>query len=199
MPSVLCLAGPASPEKTLFLDALAAELVRRGLRLGVINPAPASPPPAPYEVALEMAPDGYRLRAQGGCQPSLDQAVARHGAELDLLLSQVHDQEKALKVEFCPPGAEPVLLKDPGLRALVCAQPREGKPPCFSPQEAAKLADYLVSEVLPQPRRPTARVLVDGRRLPTKEFVQDIVAATIRALIGSLKGGDKAEKLEIHL
>lgn len=200
MPTVFCLAGPQGEQTTQLLHGLAAELSGRGLKVGLITRETAAPAPPPGGAMLEMrlAPGGVCLSHAQWQPPSLDQVLARHAQDLDVVLSQVHQDQKVYKIEYCPPGAAPALQGDPNLKALVSDGPQEGPLPSFATQDLAGLA-RLLTGLLPHPSQPQLRVLVDGRRLPAKDFVQDIVASTIRALIGALKGGQGAKRVEIHL
>lgn len=197
MPLVLGLAGPSGAEKTAWIQTLAQALAARGLKLGLALQTPLGDLPDHGLPCLEASPRGWRVSGPG--LPSLDEMVARHFAGLDLVLGDLHLDQRHLKIEFCPPGAAPTLLHDPGLRALISARPIEGKLPCFSPDDVPGLAEHLVTRVLPPPKPHRVRILADGRRIPAKDFVEDIVAATIRALVSSLKGAENAGRLEIHL
>lgn len=200
MPTVVCLAGPQGLQFTSLLHGLAAELTRRGLKVGLVSrgQAPASPPPGGALLDLRLSQDGLALHHGAWQPPTLAEILARHGQGLDVLLSAAHQDQKVYKVEYCPPGASPTLLGDPNLKALVGEEPLPVGPPCFAPQDLAGLADLLAG-LLPHPARPLLQVLVDGRRLPAKDFVQEIVASTIRALIGALKGGQEAKRIEVHI
>lgn len=199
MPTVFCLAGPQGEATTQLLQGLAAELAGQGLKVGLITVRPATlPPPAEALLEMSLGPDGVTLNYAQWQPPTLDQVLARYAQGLDVLLSRVHQDQKVYKIEYCPAGAIPGLHGDPNLKALVSEVPQYGLLPCFTPADLAGLAQ-LMTGLLPQPSPTLARVLVDGRRLPTKDFVQDIIASTIRAMIGALKGGQEAKSLEIHL
>jgi molybdopterin-guanine dinucleotide biosynthesis adapter protein len=200
MPTVFCIAGPQGDETTSLLHGLAAELAGRGLQVGLIAreaAAPSAPPPG-AQMELRVGPGSLCLAQAQLRAPSLEEMLARHAHSLDVVLSELHQDRKVFKIEYCPPGAAPTLAGDPNLKALVGVQPQDQALPCFAPQDLAGLAGLLTG-LLPQPARPLLKVLVDGRRLPAKDFVQDIVASTIRALIGALKGGQGAKRVEIHL
>ncbi len=208
MPAVICLAGPASPEKARFLSRLAAEFSARGLALGMISdPAPAASWPeavAPAGVLHLRWPTDPAAQAIA----TLDELLARHFHAADLVLSEVQGPGR-VKVEVVPAGGRPALLADPGLKALVRPEPRQNPgdcpAPCFGPDQAEALAEHLLARVLPPltsaeaAPRPRLRILADGQRLPANHFVQEIVSGGIRAMIGSLKGGERAGRLEIHL
>ncbi|MFH1057421.1 MAG: hypothetical protein V1797_01925 [Pseudomonadota bacterium] len=199
MPALFILAGPAGADKTAWMQQLAAELTRRGRRVMVVAAPPQDPPlPEGVEAWLELGAVSYSLRGREAEPPSLDEILARHAAGVDLVLSEAHLEAKAHKVEWRPAGAAPVLHEDPNLKAVVGPGPAADGAPVFAPGDVAGLADLILG-LAPAAQTATARILVDGRRLPAKEFVQDIVASTVRALVGSLKGGDKAERIEMHL
>lgn len=200
MPAVFILAGPAGSDKTAWMQQLAAELGRRGRRVMVAAAPPqaAPPPPDGVEAWLELGPGGYSLRVRDARPPLLDEILARHAAGVDLVLCEAHADAKAHKIEWRPAGSAPALPGDPNLKAVVGAGPAPAGAAVFAPADVAGLAGLILGLAAP-PKPAVARILVDGRRLPAKEFVQDIVAGTVRALVGSLKGGDKAGRIEMHL
>lgn len=202
MPAVVCLAGPTGPEKRSLLQSLAAEFARRGVALGLVTQAPEEPGPA--APTLEVGSGGLSLRWPGGQGATLDELVARHFPEADLVLSELA-QEGRLTVELVPDGAKPAHLGAAGLKALVSPTPLSESVPCFAPEAAGELAAWLLDKALPNldapppASRPGIRVLVGGERLPANDFVRQILENTVRAMIGSLKGGDRSRRLEIHL
>jgi hypothetical protein len=206
MPAVICLAGPATAQKRQLLRDLAEEFGKRGLGLGLVTEA--SEDPGPAVPALEVGSGGVSLRWPGNrpaSQPiSLDEIVARHFPEADLVLSELV-QEGRVTVELVPAGAQPCRLAEAGLKALVSPAPLAAQIPCFVPEAAGELAAWLLEKALPSmdapppASRPGIRILVGGQRLPANDFVRQILENTVRAMIGSLKGGDRSRRLEIHL
>ncbi len=43
------------------------------------------------------------------------------------------------------------------------------------------------------------KVLVDGKELPLVPFVQELIGNTVAAMIGSLKGAEDAETIDLSL
>lgn len=203
MPAVICLAGPAGSEKRRLLQDLAEAFGKRGLALGLITgeTSPAAPAAVP---ALEVSPAGLCLRWPGGRPATLDELLARHFQEADLVISELA-QAGRVTVELVPAGGEPAQPVVAGLKALVSPVPIEATVPCFTPDKADELAAWLLEKALPPLDAPPAashpqiRILLDGQRLPANDFVRQIVENTVRAMIGSLKGGDRSRRLEIHL
>jgi hypothetical protein len=85
------------------------------------------------------------------------------------------------------------------LRAVASPQGADTDKPVFGSDETDAMADYLINEVIPQSDAPSIRVVLDGKRIPAKTFVQNIMASTIRAMISTLKGGDRPGRLEIFI
>lgn len=199
MPAIVCLAGPAGPEKSELLWNLAAELGGRGVKVAVIDDEPLELPQGRRGVAGAACLSGGRLGLWlNAAELGLLEVAERFFPEADLVLSAALSQEKRPKLEFCPEGQEPTLLDDPGLRAIVGRVQGVDKP-VFDPQNLADLADFVQSELITAGSRRKVRVILGGRNLPIKGFVQDIVGQTVRAMISSLKGGDRPGRLEIYV
>jgi hypothetical protein len=202
MPAVICLAGPAGGEKRQLLHALAEQFAKRGLSLGLVTEALGDA--APGVPSLEVSAGGICLSWPGGASATLDELLARHFQAADLVLSELV-QEGRVTVELVPAGAKPGLLAHPGIKALVSPAPLEAAVPCFAPDQPGELAAHLLERALPSletpppASRPEIRILIDGQRLPANDFVRQIVDNAVRAMIGSLKGGDRGRRLEIHL
>lgn len=203
MPFAICLAGEASPEKTEFVNDLAAQLEARQVKVGFVRRQAPDLGAVGARVNLDISQDGTMCLLSGGVAgvagASLEELLGRYFAGLDLVICQGFEGEKRPKVEWLPRGGKPSLARDPGLRAVVSAQAVETDKAVYAPGDAAGLAAFLASEVIPKSQPPRMRMVLDGKRIPIKEFVQDILANTIRAMVASLKGGDRPGRLEIYI
>jgi hypothetical protein len=197
MPYAIIVAGEPGPELDSFTEGLAAELERRGRRTAVLRQGPAVEPPPGPSARLETAGGRLNLELAQG-EGTLEELMGRHLAGLDLALCLGWEQERRAKIELAPSG-RPRLADDPGLKAV--AGPAGAAPgkPSFDPADPAALAEHLLAEVVPAKERPRLRLVLGGRRIPAKEFVQDILAQTIRAMVGSLRGGDRPGRLEVYI
>ncbi len=198
MPFAVCLAGAAGEDKLAFMDRLAAALEERGLKVGLVRRASQEAPATGARALVELEPGRLRLDRRE-VDLALEEVLGRFCYGLDVVLCHGFDQEKRPKLEWLPAGGRPGLAGDPGLRAVIADGEVDTDKPVFQPQDLDGLAEFLVQEVLPQSAPPRLRVVLDGKRIPAKEFVQDILASTIRAMVGSLKGGDRPGRLEIYL
>jgi hypothetical protein len=198
MPFAICLGGPESKEKDAWLRELIDELSSLGLKTGVIRPRSEQPEPSPAAL-VRLDDRGISVERNDGGPRDLEQILGRYLSGLDLVFSLAHPAEKRPKIEFCAPGAPPKMLDDPGLRALVSEDNLEAPKPVFSPGDVAGLAGFIAREIMPKREPAVVRILLDGRRIPIKGFVQDILARSIRGMISSLKGGDRPGRLEVFI
>lgn len=201
MPSVIVLGGPAGEDKSAWMRQLAAVLTGRGRRVLVVSAPPApTPPPPPAGAAawLELGARSYQLRCAAAQPPSLDEILIRHLDGFDLALSELAPSFAAPVLEWLPPGAAPTLADDPNLKAVVGADGGVSGTPVLAPDQVDQAAELILAlTAAPEPR--TARLLVDGRRIYIKDFVQDILAGAVRGMVATLKGGERAGRIELHL
>ncbi len=201
LPMLWRVAGPDGPPRRAWLDDLAAELAGRGLGLALLVVAPDNPlPPPPAGVACRLAlgQDGLLLRRAPGPAPSRDELLARLAPEADLVLATIDCGPGVPAIQWQAPGEAAEPLAGPDLRARVGRDGTVDGPPLFAPEDLAGLATFMLAQT--PARRPHAVVmLADGRRLPAKDFVERAVAGTVRAMLGVLKGGQGAGRLELHL
>ena len=168
-PRVVHLAGPGGRAREEFLAALLAALQKRKLAVGL----------------LRRDEGGVGLTLPGPEEASSVPEVLRLLRVLDLVISLPPLEPDGPVVEFCPPGSEPRLEGAPGLLATV------------GPDEAERLAAMLAGRLSGRSGKKSLAILADGRPLPAKAFVQDILANTIHGLLRPLKGAGDAARLEI--
>jgi hypothetical protein len=163
------LAGPEGRAKEDFLAALLAALQKQDLAVGL----------------LRQGEGGVGLTLLGPEAASSAPEALRLLRVLDLVISLPPLEPDGPVVEFCPPGSEPRLGGAPGLLATV----GEG--------DAERLAGMLAGRLAGRSAKKSLAILADGRPLPAKAFVQDILANTIHGLLSPLKGAEGATRLEV--
>ena len=198
MSAIVCLAGPAGPEKSKILQGVAKEITNRGVKASVIDDyASGFTSPLGGADTITVGQGGFNIALNG--EPlTLLQFAERYLSDSQVVLSGAGSDEKKHKLEYCPDG-KPTLQKDPGLRGYISAKPIAEDMICFDPSDYAGLADFILDKLTPQKEPVRTRVLIAGKNLPIKGFVQDIIADTVRAMIGSLRGGDRPGRMEIFL
>lgn len=216
MPPVLGFCGAANSGKTTLLCRVVTELVRRGLKVGAIkHHGHGGPLPPPAE---EAGKDTSLLAAAGARRVALVHAGGlRLGAldlagatpldlaqdlmsTCDLVLVEGYKSAEIDKIEVVAPGMSPLLPA--GGRLLALTRRGGGAPeaglPVLDADDPARVADFVQTQ-LPGPAPALARVWVDGHELTIKGFVQDMVARTVRGLVGQLRGGENASTARVEV
>ena len=193
MPYVVCLIGPDCQEKEQILENLPQALGPNGLKTGIIKKKQNLDTAPPDR--LELAEKGFVLKAQAK-EKTLPQLLEAFFSEHDLVLTTAHDQAKKAKLELVLSGNPG---QDPGVRAYISEKPIDSGKPTFSPTDLAGLAEFVAKEVMPEKEPARVRILLSGERIPIKGFVQDIIANAIRAMVASLRSGDKPGRLEVFI
>ena len=203
MAYIVCVAGPQGEAKEKFISNLCAELSALGVTCGVISDGSRDPGHGMAREAikaeLSVSPAGISFCSQDGGDLSLAELTGTYMNHVDLVLSQANLDEKRAKIEFLPEGGEPSLAGDPGLKAVVSPTALEGGVKTFSPSDLAGLARYISEEVMPVKEPPRVRVILDGKKLPIKEFVQDFLEGGIKGMVESLRGGDRGGRMVIYI
>lgn len=196
MAVIICLAGAAGEDKERLISSLAAELGRRGLKVGLIR-AEEQAADRPAVAELRVGPSSLGLRRALEAPLSLDEMAGLYMDGVDLVISEVHLEAKRAKIELVAPGGTPTLLGDPNLRALVGAPAGEHGLPVFAAEDLAGLAGFMMEMIPERGQPPKVRIMLAGKRVPAKGFIQDMVAGTTRSMISSLKGGDRPGRLVV--
>ncbi len=207
MPPALVICGASNSGKTTLVVELIRRLTARGLRVGTVK--------ADGHGKAERAVEGKdsTLHTRAGARrtvllspglastfetPSLQHvhAVDERFADCDLVLLEGFKDSPLPKIEAVrrETGSQPLVpLKE--LRAVYGDVPVEGIRNFRDPSEVEK---FILDEILPGGSRTPAVVLrVNGKRIPLKEHLQEIVAGAVSGTIGSLKGCEDAAVIEL--
>ena len=193
MPSIICIKGPQNAGLDNWLSGLHKELCARGMKVGLILPG------AGTGRGMVLNTGGLILQRPFDDEPGLMELSERYMAGLDLVISCAHPGDKKVKIAFIPDAACEALADDPGVKAVVSPAPLEHPAAWFAPEDVSGLAAFITDSLTPKREPARVRVLIDGKRLPIKDFIQDILANTNRGMLNSLRGGDKKGKLEIYI
>jgi molybdopterin-guanine dinucleotide biosynthesis protein MobB len=225
MPPVLGFCGAAGSGKTTLLCEVVARLTGLGLKVGAIKHH-GHPEPLPLD---QPGKDTARLHEAGASRVLLVHAggvnlvtrphegqddplllAGRYLAGLDLVLVEGFKRAELDKIEVVVPDSGPLLPAGGRLIALARrgGGQREAGLPVLDADDPAAVARFVLDHLGLTPRitghapeAPPVAVLVDGRPLTNKPFVARLVEATIRSLVGGLKGGEEAETgiIEVRL
>lgn len=208
IPPIIPFVGKSGSGKTTFLEKLVAALVDRGRRVGVVK----------HDVhGFELdqpGKDTYRLRQAGAVRVAisaprqfallgeveeeleLPDLAARYLADVDIVLAEGYKRSPLKKVEVCRAARSRELLCAPEeLLAVVSDLPLQLPCPVFGLDDVAGVAG-LLEELLAGPApSPAAGVSlrVDGREVPLKPFIQEVLAGAVRGMLTGLRDADGQE------
>lgn len=71
--------------------------------------------------------------------------------------------------------------------------------PLFGRNDVSQIADFIEERFLRGERSAKVSMLVDGKRVPMKTFVRDLVDSVIRGMVSTFKGTEDAKKITVFL
>jgi molybdopterin-guanine dinucleotide biosynthesis protein B len=154
LPPVVCVVGKSGAGKTTFLEKLIRELKSRGLRVGTVKhhhgdfeidrPGKDSwrHARAGADAVCVAGPRRAALVRRLAEELSLAEIVPLLG-DVDIVLAEGYKREDRPQIEVLPSsGAEPVARKEK-LICTVGGSPEKTGVPCFDPEDARGVADFL--------------------------------------------------------
>ncbi len=212
MAALIHVAGPSGSGKTTVIEALTARFRGKGYAVGVLKHCGHGFQADP------AGKDGERLLAAGA------QARALVGPALASVTTTLAGDDDPLRLcaQLLPPTLDVVFVEGykafRGLPRVSCDASRLGvwsfdpldrwtsdrslaeDAPVREYCDAGELAAVLEQEVvLPSRRKMSVSLRVDGKSVPMKDFVEDLVGGVVGALVRSLKGGETAGAVELDL
>ena len=156
-----------------------------------------SPPPAP-------SPRGG---GKGGGRNKLEEIRDRYIDDVDLIIAEGYKTERYQKIEVIRDGNSKKLLcsKDDNLIAVVSDRKIRLKGASLmdlnKPKDVAGFIEqrFLKNKKRLSNRKEKAYLFVNGRKLIIKPFVQEWFAKSIKAMVSTLRGGEKAKRIDISI
>ena len=214
MPFIVSIVGYKKSGKTTLVEKIIPILKSKGYQFGVLKYTGEGLPDeqegkdtakfrsAGAEMVGLCGDDHFSLYKAGG-HPALplDRLAAFFFPEADLVLTEGFKKQPFPKIVLLSEGQEEKLLAEVQgvVLATVGPQPFRKDLPHFQPDEAERIVELLEQRFLKERREPRIRVWLDGRRIPMKDFVQDIIIQGIMGMLGTLKGFIPAGRVEITL
>ena len=212
-PPIVCFVGRSNSGKTTLLERLIHELVARGHCVGVVkhdsHGAEADRPgkdtwrfsrAGAWRVALS-SPQGFAIFARAEAELSLSEVVQRYLGDVEIVLAEGYKRSDHPKIEVCRTERSRELLCTPEeLLAVVSDLRFDLSCPQFGLDDAQGVADLLEERFLhrPAPTPSQVSLRVDGREVPLKPFIQEMLAGAVRGLLAGLRDG-QGEEIELDI
>jgi len=211
MVPVITIVGKSGTGKTVIMEKLITEFKARGYRVGAVKhahqtvelDAPGKDTwrfsQAGSDATVVSSPSKITIFKNLDHEPTLEETVMLLGEGYDIILAEGFKTTKAAKIEVCPKGKiEDMVCSESDL----CAVISDGKPsvkiPLFGREEIGKVADFIEHEIVAAAPSDMS-VTVNGRKVPLKQFVKDIMASSILAMLGTLKTVGIIKTVSIHI
>ena len=196
---VIAIVGKSDAGKTIIMEKLIMEFKARGYRVGAVKhahqtvelDAPGKDTwrfsQAGSDAVVVSSPSRITIFKNLDREPSLEEAALLLGEGYDIILAEGFKTARAPKIEVCPTGkAGDMVCSESDLCAVISDGRLSVKIPVFGRGETGKIADFIEHEIIAAMPADMS-VTVNGRNVPLKRFVKNIMASSILAMLGTLK------------
>ena len=199
--------------KTTFAREVVTHLKEKGLRVAVIKSTKHTDiefdrkgsdtdkyKKAGADAVTLLAPDQMVMMS---ASPDLNliALVHRFFYDFDIVIGEGFKHERKIaKIEVATGDAD--LLKDQvnGVIAIVTERTISGDY-IFRPNESKEVAEFIIKRFIEDKRRreEQALLLVNGKKVPLKDFVQDALAGTVHGFVKTLKQTGEIEEIDLKI
>jgi len=210
---IISIVGKSDSGKTTLIEKLVPELTRRGYRIATVKHDVHG-----FEVDRE-GKDSWRHKQAGAhtvviASPNkvalirdvekdwtLEEIREKLIQDVDLILSEGYKKDIHPKIEIFRKGKHKELLctKEDNLVAIVSDQKFDIGASCFFPEDIEGIADFIERKFLSSKRGREVSLKVDGKKILLNPFVKGFLVNTVKGMLTSLKGCDKAKHIEIRI
>ncbi len=208
---VVAVSGYSNSGKTMLVERLVGELVRRGYRVATIkhthhdNNSSAGKDTRRHikagSVATMLAgPHELEITRRAREGASLGEMIAMMGSDWDILICEgfkkeplpriwLYQEDGRIMMRVEKPGSDTDTRED-----MVLSDERHE----LSDENISKVCDMLEEDII-RPRRGRVSIYVNGKEVPLTEFPASVISNTITGMLSALKGADGIESVNISL
>ena len=210
---IVSIVGKSDSGKTTLIEKLLPALTNRGYRIATVKHDVHG-----FEVDQE-GKDSWRHKRAGAhtvviSSPNkvalirdverdltLDEIRDRLIRDVDLIISEGYKKDVQPKIEIFRKEKHKELLctKEDNLVAIVANQKFDVGVPCFDLEDMKGLVDFIEKQFLTSKTKGEISLKVDGQRIPLNPFASGFLSKTIQGMLGSLRGCEKARRVEIFI
>ena len=215
MPLIISIVGYSNSGKTLLLEKMIPILKSMGYSVGVIKHTghefPLDQPGKDTYKFKQAGADGVVLIGSGhvgfwGNKDEtdaliLDRIEQTFFSDRDIVLTEGFKKGDKPKIAVLTRGQEEQLLKEieGSIIATVGDAPFRPDLPHFKADDCEGLVQMVKDRFLKNKKRPSIRVILDGKNIPLNNFVQDIARSGIVGILSPLKGFKESHDIEIRI
>jgi len=209
---VIAFTGPSGSGKTTLLEKVIRQLSERNIRVGTIKH---------HLKALDVdhkGKDSWRHKNAGAKavviatpeataairnedrEPDIIEIAERYLFDVDIVLAEGYKTADAPSIvvlrEEVKKGFELSGIRKP-IALVTDTDMVAGKIPKFSLDDAKAVADFIVEKYIVPEKKRRVNLFVNGKTVPMKNFVRDLLENTVRGLISTFRGTENARKITI--
>ncbi len=211
---LITFVGPSGSGKTTLIEKIIKELSSRNLRVGTIKHHLKTlevdhegkdswrHKVAGAKAVVIATPGGTAAIRSEDKEPDLTEIAERYLFDVDIVLAEGYKSANVPSIvvvrEETRKELDLSVIRKP-VAVMTDCDIDTGAVPRYSLDDTDTIAEFIAEKFLQQ--RPSRKVnlFVDGKSVPMKHFVRDIVEKTVRGLISSFKGIENPRKITIMI
>jgi molybdopterin-guanine dinucleotide biosynthesis adapter protein len=210
--AVVALVGRPNCGKTTLLEQLIPELVRLGYRVGTIKhhvhrfemDRPGKDTwrhkQAGARVVALSSPTGLGVIREVERDSPVEELVARHFADMDLVITEGYKSSRLPKIEVYRRAAHPEPLPADDTWVAVVSDTRISETlPFFDLADVKGLADFLIKRFITPPPETGISLLVDGKTIALNQFTGNFLRQAVTGMVASLNNCTNAREITIQI
>ncbi len=213
MVPIVSIVGKSGSGKTTLIVKIISGLKRRGYRVGVIKHDAHG-----FEIDRE-GKDSWKQKKAGAATVALsspakfavikdvaeewppERIISSYLSDVDVIVAEGFKKSPFPKIEVVRKenSTRPVCGRDKSLIALVTDAGLKAKVPVFGLNEHARITSFIVREVIKKHSPAKVSLVVDGRHVELKPFIENLIKDGVQGMIRSLKGCTGATEIELKI
>lgn len=147
-------------------------------------------------------PDTFAMISEGNAQMNLDDYLFLISSKVDIVLTEGFKSSKKPKIELFLKGVSSEIMcsNDPHLVAVATNDPESVKSlterPVIDLNNYDEIAEFIQKHFI-LPRKRKVFLMVNGKKIKIKDFVEDIISSTVRGMMSELKDCDNPKSIKL--
>jgi len=208
---VVSIVGKSGAGKTILVENLVVEFKKRGYRVATVKHSPGGMDidrpgkdswkfaQAGSDAVVVSSPDKLVLVKKVEHDSNIEEISRVIGSDFDLVIVEGFKKGKVPKIEVHRRElGEDLVCPAKALSAIVGDEPLDADVPQFSLNETKAVADFIEKEFIFQTEGDVS-LFINGKKVPIKFFVKDIIAKVLLAMVSTLKGVEEVKSLDISI